>query len=960
MVVSRRSNTHHKAFDKHRAALLQQQMLGLEADDIARILSQLQGKPEPEPVPDEKDWEAEDLALLERGLPVDVLQARRDFASFCRYLDPELEPAAHHQQWHKYLITEQSNKYLYRIAGEKLSILSPRGSSKSTVLGLFLAWAIGIHAERSRALQILYISANREIALAKSETIRNLLTTEKYQDVFPFVQPNSKKWANTVWSIDRKAAGIETTGQEEFSMIAAGVLGTIVSKRCFPAGTKVQTELGSIPIESLAWYNDIKVKSFNHDNESIEYRRIQGHSTSKVTGLVEVTTSKGTRLCCTPDHPIYTVQWGYRDAGSLVPGDTVIISAEEKSDRDKPPRLSVLQSTDEAVCHLSRLQALLPEDQGAATRGGMHPLQKDFQGTSFNLGWEDKSWFDPVLLWKDLLSTVQVRVNESSKALSRLWGNDFRSGFGKSWGSLRFLSLQGASSKQSSSSHLSSVREGVQEELPSTVLFPRLFKQSSQSANDWRWQQSFQAWQLLQQAVLGTTFLYLRKGWTSVRNLWRRGSDNNSQEREEEKQSPYSSHRLRPGEQSCSQSDLDLQCVSHTSPCHLKAWETDTISSVRVVGSGEVWVYDIQVEGNHNFFAEEVLVHNCHLTAFDDLIKNPDDISNPAVREKMIRTINAAVRPTLLPGGRQLSVGTRFTGNDIHCTDFIPEKGWDLLEQSALVLPGELGAFYPAGQKRVDEEVLPPEQELVSYWENMWSTEYLKQLEAEDRISFGYQFQNKISAVRGEGIDPADIQYGLPPHDFDYLCIGCDLAVSKRQAADYTVFTLVGKRGNEYWVLDFWRGKETGNLPKINRLIELYENWADETGEFVIPWRIAVEKVAYQASLCDDLTRELYQKHSLHNIVVLPHRMKGDKRAHIQSVTGVFANKLVFFNEMVDWGYFVSELTGSTRHDDCADSLIIALQSLGVRRKLASIDSTSFGAGEEEEEMNQSLWGNWY
>jgi phage terminase large subunit-like protein len=581
MAVSRRSNTHHKAFDRHRAALLQQQMLGLEADDIARILSQLQGKPEPEPVPDEKDWDVEDLKLLERGLSVELLQARRDFASFCRYLDPELEPAAHHQQWHKYLITEQSNKYLYRIAGEKLSILSPRGSSKSTVLGLFLAWAIGIHAERSRALQILYISANREIALAKSETIRNLLTTEKYQQVFPFVQPNSKKWANTVWSIDRKAAGIETTGQEEFSMIAAGVLGTIVSKRC-------------------------------------------------------------------------------------------------------------------------------------------------------------------------------------------------------------------------------------------------------------------------------------------------------------------------------------------------------------------------------------------HLTAFDDLIKNPDDISNPAVREKMIRTINAAVRPTLLPGGRQLSVGTRFTGNDIHVTDFIPEKGWDLLEQSALVLPGELGAFYPAGQKRVDEQVLPPEQELVSYWESMWSTEYLKQLEAEDRISFGYQFQNKISAVRGEGIDPNDIQYGLPPHDFDYLCIGCDLAVSKRQAADYTVFTLVGKRGNEYWVLDFWRGKETGNLPKINRLIELYENWADETGEFVIPWRIAVEKVAYQASLCDDLTRELYQKHSLHNIVVLPHRMKGDKRAHIQSVTGVFANKLVFFNEMVDWGYFVSELTGSTRHDDCADSLIIALQSLGVRRKLAAIDASSFGAGEEEEEMNQSLWGNWY
>ena len=48
--------------------------------------------------------------------------------------------------------------------------------------------------------------------------------------------------------------------------------------------------------------------------------------------------------------------------------------------------------------------------------------------------------------------------------------------------------------------------------------------------------------------------------------------------------------------------------------------DSDTVSLVRPVCGGGVEVYDIQVEGTHNFFAGEVLVHNCIL--IDDLIKN--------------------------------------------------------------------------------------------------------------------------------------------------------------------------------------------------------------------------------------------------------------------------------------------------------------------------------------------------
>jgi hypothetical protein len=150
--------------------------------------------------------------------------------------------------------------------------------------------------------------------------------------------------------------------------------------------------------------------------------------------------------------------------------------------------------------------------------------------------------------------------------------------------------------------------------------------------------------------------------------------------------------------------------------------------------------------------------------------------------------------------------------------------------------------------------------------------------------------------------------------------------------------------------LDYWRGKVTGNLQKIEHILDIYENWADDARSGMItPWRVALEKVAYQASISDDLTRELYHKRTLTNIVVVPTQLKGGKAAHMASITGAFANGLVIFNEGIEWGVFVEEIQGLGAHDDCLDSLVIALQTLGVRRRLATIDT--------EEEMEKIRQG---
>lgn len=65
------------------------------------------------------------------GIDNIFLRAADDFHTFCTIMDKA--PAAHMLEWHKHLITGESNRYLLDIAGPNLDILAPRGSAKSTV-----------------------------------------------------------------------------------------------------------------------------------------------------------------------------------------------------------------------------------------------------------------------------------------------------------------------------------------------------------------------------------------------------------------------------------------------------------------------------------------------------------------------------------------------------------------------------------------------------------------------------------------------------------------------------------------------------------------------------------------------------------------------------------------------------------------------------------------------------------
>jgi phage terminase large subunit-like protein len=157
-------------------------------------------------------------------------QAREDFGVFCDYV-ADKPPANHHKEWHKYLITKEKSNCLLDIAGPNIDLLAPRGSAKSTVLGLFTAWAIGVHTQAKRQLQILYLSYTVDIARSKSATIKKIIESKRYQEVFPMVKLLKNVTSNEYWSIDHRYAGIEVTGDEQFTLCAAGLKGSVTSKR---------------------------------------------------------------------------------------------------------------------------------------------------------------------------------------------------------------------------------------------------------------------------------------------------------------------------------------------------------------------------------------------------------------------------------------------------------------------------------------------------------------------------------------------------------------------------------------------------------------------------------------------------------------------------------------------------------------------------------------------------------
>jgi len=815
-----------------------------------------------------------------------LLKAREDFAFFCEYIDEKKKPARHHLEWHRHLVTNQDSDCLLKIAGPNLDLLASRGSAKSTVLGLLTAWAIGVHTTAKMPLQILYLSYTVDIARSKSATIKRIIESKRYQDVFPSVRLLKNVTSNEYWSIDYRFAGIENTGDEQFTLCAAGLKGSVTSKRshlCLVGDTMVLTNHGQVPIASIYEHPErYQIAVRNHLTDNIDWCSVGSVTQRNTKGIIQIETTNGGCIQATPEHPFITSNGRQERAGDLSEGQQLI---ELSSWCKNTPMPSVWKRKEKNTTYLFNL---LRQGDEISSEIALPSLCKSF--------------------FSNKLTSCSTSFKESGTNLLQ-------------------SPVCGEGSSHTDRKNLSSVQQVISTNTSfSPVLFPDLCKSFALRPDERRGQFTLLS-RMRSGQLQKTSSNDFREGQFLLRGLWYQGEKTVVKQQYDAHKSLCSSHRPQQSNEYPAKFNHIVQAVPcSTSPDNGQSWAPVTISRITNFSNRKVKVYDLEVNHqSHNFIANGFNVLNCLI---DDPIKSSADISNPDIRRTMQDNWNAVISPTMFEGGRAICLGTRFRHDDIHATTFNEQNNWRQIVLSA-----------------INTDPITGEEE--SYWPEQWSLDYLKEKKRQAPVAFSFQYMNQVVRQNELSLSPELLVKAEIATEFDALGIGVDLSAGTKEKNDYTVMILGGRIGDQIHIIDYRRLRVMGNLEKLDALKELLNDWSiigkDEGGLYFPTYStcdIWSESVAYQASLESDFKRVCLNGESLYNLIWHPVKaFRADKLARFRGIMGMFEDRKIVFNRYRTFTTVFEELTnfGVSSHDDCVDSLVWLITGL-MRKGNLQID----------------------
>lgn len=157
----------------------------------------------------------------------------------------------------------------------------------------------------------------------------------------------------------------------------------------------------------------------------------------------------------------------------------------------------------------------------------------------------------------------------------------------------------------------------------------------------------------------------------------------------------------------------------------------------------------------------------------DDIL-DEENTANPDIRDSTKTWFLKTLKPCLAPDGVVISIGTRWSEEDLYETFITPVadggQGWDVLLRSALTEDPLTG-------------------EIISYWPQYWPVHrLLEEKESMGTPLFSCAYQNDISGLLEGNIfkGPFD-HFELLPEGHTYtIRMGIDLASSEKETADYT------------------------------------------------------------------------------------------------------------------------------------------------------------------------------
>ena len=174
---------------------------------------------------------------------------------------------------------------------------------------------------------------------------------------------------------------------------------------------------------------------------------------------------------------------------------------------------------------------------------------------------------------------------------------------------------------------------------------------------------------------------------------------------------------------------------------------------------------------------------------------------------------------------------------------------------------------------------------------------------------YSAQYQQAPEPAGGKIIRRKMLRYysELEPLPTDRIILSWDIALSEKEAADYSACVVLLNRGDLYYVLDVIRGKFPFNK-LIAKIIEVKERYGK-----------AVSLVIEDGGISYGLIQALREKH----INVVDYKPKGDKTERLISQIDLFEGGSVLLPKDAPWlEAFVAELLSFPgRHDEQVDAL---------------------------------------
>ncbi|BBD69519.1 hypothetical protein NIES4072_31480 [Nostoc commune NIES-4072] len=206
------------------------------------------------------------------------------------------------------------------------------------------------------------------------------------------------------------------------------------------------------------------------------------------------------------------------------------------------------------------------------------------------------------------------------------------------------------------------------------------------------------------------------------------------------------------------------------------------------------YVYDLQVEGNSNFFANKILVHNCLL--WDDP-HDAQEVNSELIRQGVIDRWDSAIRNRVndLKSSVRIGIMQRLHEKDLS-GHVLNQGSWQHLcipqEFEKAQSPTALGWVDPRTEP---EELMFPER---------FSKEVL--LEEKKALgSYGYagQHQQRPAPADGGHFKRSWWKYyKVAPDDFELIIQSWDCTFKETKKSDYVVGQVWGKRGGQFYLLD--------------------------------------------------------------------------------------------------------------------------------------------------------------